>query len=136
MFYLPIKRVLDRLAATLTVKTVKIKAFGAEVELAPEQAKEAIDELIQEISELTNELSPEEAALFYRIHAYDGRMTVQDLFPGFARGSPEHRQLQKLRDTKLIRPVEGSQRQKAKHPLSTGLGQVFFKLRNSQPLAG
>jgi len=42
VFYKPVRALLERLAETLTVKTVKLKAFGAEIELTPEQAKRAL----------------------------------------------------------------------------------------------
>ena len=86
-FFKPLQRILERLAATLAIKTVKLRAFGAEIELTPEQAKRALDELLQDIAESTNELSPQELVVFKRIIDDAGRTTVAQLFPGFTRDS-------------------------------------------------
>ncbi len=114
------------------MKTVTLKAFGAEVELTPEQAKHALDELLQDIAESTNELSPEESVLFERIMASAGRDTVCQLLPNFQRDTPDHQRLRKLRDRKLIRPFEGGRWQREKHPLVSRFGQLVYDLRNSQ----
>jgi hypothetical protein len=132
VFYRPVRLLLDRLAATLTVKTVKLKAFGAEVELTPEQAKRALDELLQDIAESTNELSSEESALFNRIMASAGRDTVGQLLPNFQRDTSGHQHLRKLRDRKLIRPFEGGRWQPEKHPVVSRFGQLVYDLRSSQ----
>jgi hypothetical protein len=131
-FYKPVRAVLERLAATLTIKTVKIKAFGAELELTPEQAKQALNELLQDIADVTNELTPEESALFEKTLHADGRFTVANLCPGFVRDSKEHQQLRKLRDHKLIRPFEGDRWQAGKHPVPTRFGQMVYNLKNAQ----
>jgi hypothetical protein len=128
-FFKPVWALLDRLASTLTVKVVKLKAFGAEVELTPEQAKRALDELLQEIADSTNELTPDEATLFARIIQAEGRTIVADLFSGFARDSEAHRQLRRLRDRKLIRPFEGGNWQPGKHPVASRFGQLVYELK-------
>jgi polyhydroxyalkanoate synthesis regulator phasin len=131
IFYKPVRILLERLATTLTIKTVKLKAFGAEVELTPEQAKRALDELLQDIADSTNELSSEESSLFESILHAGGRMTVTDLFRTFARDSKEHQQLRKLRDRKLVRPFEGGRWQPDKHPVPSRFGQLVYDLKNS-----
>lgn len=129
--YTPDFALIERLATTLTIKTVKLRAFGAEVELTPEQAKRALDELLQDIADSTNELSSEEYSIFESILHAGGRMTVTDMFPTFARNSKEHQQLQKLRDRKLIRPFEGGRWQPDKHPVSSRFGQLVHELKNA-----
>ena len=37
VFYKPLRAILEQLAASLAIKTVKLKAFGVEVEITPEQ---------------------------------------------------------------------------------------------------
>src|SRR5258705_10877190 len=78
-FRLPLKTLLARLADSLTVKTLKLKVLGSEVELTPERAKEALDELLGEILESTNDLSPDEIKLFQAIRSSDGRRSVEEL---------------------------------------------------------
>ena len=131
VFFKPLWRILERLAATLTIKTVKLKAFGAEIELTPEQAKRALDELLRDIAESTNELSSRELLLFQRIIDAAGRTTVAQLFPGFTRDSEEHQQPRKLRDRKLVRPFEGGNWQPNKHPVSSRFGQLVHDLRSA-----
>jgi len=132
VFYKPVSALLDRLAATLTVKTVTLKAFGAEIELTPQQAERALDELLQDIAESTNELSVEESRLFERIRASAGRDTVGQLLPNFQRDSEDHQRLRKLRDRKLVRPLEGGRWQSGKHPMVSRFGQLVYDLRSSQ----
>lgn len=132
VFYKPLRAFLDRLAATLSVKTVKLKAFGAELELTPEQAKRGLDELLQDIAESTNELSAEESALFARIMASGGRESVLQLLPTFQRGNADHQRLRKLRDRKLVRPFEGGNWQPQKHPVVSSFGQLVYELQASQ----
>jgi polyhydroxyalkanoate synthesis regulator phasin len=110
---------------------VKIKAFGAEVELTPEQAERALDELLQDIADSTNELTPEESSLFEQILHAGGRTTVVELFPSFARNSKEHQQLRKLRDRKLIRPYEGGNWQPDKHPIPSRFGELVYELKSA-----
>ena len=127
----PARKLLERLASTLTIKSVKLKAFGAEVELTPEQAKRALDELLQDVADLTNGLTSDELALFEIMNKAGGKKTVGDIFPTFERNSREHGQLQKLRDRKLVRPVEGGSWLKNKHPITTRFGQIVYNLRNA-----
>ncbi|MFZ4682890.1 MAG: hypothetical protein ACOYMS_10325 [Terrimicrobiaceae bacterium] len=127
----PLRALLDRLAATLTIKTVKINAFGSEVELTPEQAKRALDELLQDIADSTNELTVDEMSLFERIFQAHGRTTVGELFPSFTRDSTEHQRLRKLRDRKLIRPFEGGNWQVNKHPVPSRFGELVHELKNT-----
>jgi hypothetical protein len=130
LLYKPTVTLLERLAATLTIKTVKLKAFGAEVELTPELAQRALDELLQDIAESTNELAPEESFLFERIVHTDGRSTVLDLLPAFTRESKDHQRLRMLRDRKLIRPLEGGNWQQDKHPVSSRFGRLVYQLKS------
>ena len=131
----PLRAVLERLATTLSLKNVKLKAFGAEVELTPEQAQTALDELLQEIVDPVNELAGEDYMLFERILRAGGRATVADLIPGFTRASPQHQQLQRLRDHQLIRPFEGSKWQPEKHPIATRFGELVHELKKRRKTA-
>ena len=120
---------LSRLSESLSVKTIKLKVFGAEIELTPEQAKSALDELLKDIVETTNELSAEEIALFQEIQAADGRRTIKDLIPSFVRGNEQHKQFRVLRDRKLIRPFEGGRWDTSKHPVVTRFGDLICRIK-------
>jgi hypothetical protein len=133
-FHRPIRTLLDRLAATLTIKVVKIKVFGTEIELTPEQAEGALDELLQEIVDSTNTASSDELLLFQRILSSAGSQTVGDIFKGFKRNTPAHEQLRKLRSCKLIRPREGDGWEIYKHPIVTRVGKLVSDLRFSRTL--
>lgn len=108
---------------------IKLKVFGAEIELTPEQAKSALDELLKDIVESINELSTVEIKLFNNIMISDGRQSVRDILPGFARDNEEHRQLRVLRDRKLIRPFEGGRWDATKHPVITRFGNLIYRLK-------
>lgn len=84
--------------------------------------------MLQEIVEAMNELSPDEVVLFQKINAGDSRLSVSDLFPDFKRNSDQHEQLRKLRDRKLIRPIEGGNWQPPKHPIVTRFGRLVLQL--------
>jgi DNA-binding transcriptional ArsR family regulator len=127
-FRTPVRSLLNRLADSLKVKSLKFALFGAEVELTPEEAKGALDEMLQEIVEAMNELLPAEVDLFLKIDSAEGRLTVLDLIPDFKRESVQHTQLRKLRDRKLIRPIEGGNWQPQKHPIVTRFGHLIRKL--------
>jgi hypothetical protein len=120
----PLRSLVTRVADSLKVKAMKFKIFGIEIELAPEEAKEVIDEMLQEIVEAMNELSSEEIDLFRTVHRAEGRLAVRDLFPNFNRGDELHTQLRRLRDRKLVRPIEGGRWQAEKHPVVTRFGRL------------
>lgn len=136
VFFTPVHAILERLAETLTIKTVKLKTFGAEIELTPEQAKRALNELLQDIADSTNELTAEEADLFESILHSGGRDTVADLFVAFTRDTKEHQQLRRHRDRKLVRPFEGGNWQPTKHPVPTRFGQLVYELKSAPKSAG
>jgi hypothetical protein len=131
-FYRPLCMLLDRLAQTLTVRTVKVKVFGVELELTPEQAKEAVGELLTEITDSTNDLSAEESDLFERILASGGRDRLDQILPNFKRDTLtlELQPLRKLRDRKLVRPFEGGKWESDKHPVVTRFGQLVNAISN------
>ena len=59
-FRTQLSRLLVELGKALgRAKSIKLKAFRTEVELTPEQAKSALDELLGEILQTTNELTPD-----------------------------------------------------------------------------
>ena len=128
-FRTPLVTLLSRLSESLSVKTIKLKVFGAEIELTPEQAKSALDELLKDIVETTNELSEEEITTFQEIQAADGRRTVTDLLPSFVRDNEQHKQLRVLRDRKLIRPFEGGRWNASKHPVVTRFGDLICRIK-------
>jgi hypothetical protein len=130
LFYRPIEKLLDSLAASMKVKSIKVKAFGVEAELTPLEVKAAVDELLQEISDPTNELSEDEVRLLDRIAVTEGRQTVIELEPVFVRGGDVHNQLRRLRDRQLIRPVEGGRWRSDKHPVLTRFGKLVLDLRS------
>lgn len=130
LFYPPIARLLDGLASSMRIKSVKVTAFGVEAELSPQEVKAAVDELLQEISDPTNELAEGELGLLDRIAAADGRQTVIELDPTFVRGCDVHNQLRRLRDRHLIRPLEGSRWLAEKRPVLTRFGRLVLDLRS------
>lgn len=138
VFHRRLAALLDRLAATLTMKTLKARILGIEVELSPEHARSTLDELLADIAESTAALSAEERRLFDAILAADGEKTVAQLLPGFDRDQPATglHALRNLRDQKLIRPTEGGNWQPGKHPLVTRYGRLVDRLRRYQPTPG
>ena len=128
-FRTPLFSLLSRLSESFTVKSIKLKVLGAEVELTPEQAKGALDELLKEIVDSTNELSPTEIKLFQEIRTADGRRTVSDILPGFVRGNEHHKRLRVLRDRKLIRPFEGGRWEASQHPVITRFGELTLQIK-------
>jgi hypothetical protein len=126
LFYSPLTNLLERLT------TIKLKAFGTEVELTPEEVKTAMNELLQEISDPTNELKANEILLFESVVASDGRKSVSELVPSFARGNEFHDTLRRLRDRHLIRPIEGSRWLPEKHPIATRFGKLVNDLKEKR----
>jgi hypothetical protein len=131
VFYKPVRALLER----VTVKTIKLKVFGVEIELTPEQAKIAAAVLLQDIAQSTNQLSDKEMALFDSVVASAGRKTVVQLLPNFKRGNEDHKCLQELRDRMLIRPFETKSWQEVKHPVLTRFGQLVYDLRSARVTA-
>jgi hypothetical protein len=136
-FHKPLFALLQKLQESLSIKVVKLKLFGAEIELTPNEADRALNEILQEVGESTNELSPVDIELLKRIYEAQGTLTIEQVFPGFTRRSqddPERKssgeleQLRKLRDMKLLRPSEGGKWNVAKHPVVTRFGEIFLKL--------
>ncbi len=133
LFYRPIRGLLQRLSETLTFKSLKVKALGAEVELSAEHARTVLHELLDDIAESTNELSADEVTLFDRILAANGAETVAEIIPDFSRGDAagHHDRLRHLRDQKLIIPKERGQWKPDKHPIVTRYGRLVAKLRST-----
>jgi hypothetical protein len=130
LFYPPITRLLNSLAASLKIKSIKVKAFGVEAELTPQEVKAAVDELLNEISDPTNELTEGEVQLLDQIAAADGRKSVIELAPAFVRDNDIHASFRRLRDRHLIRPLEGSRWFPEKHPVLTRFGRLVLNLRS------
>ena len=128
LFYPSVAKLIHGLASSLRIKSIKVVAFGIEAELSPQEVKATLDELLQEISDPTNELNSEELLLLDRIAAFDGRRSVIELAPSFERGDRTHDQLRRLRDRHLIRPAEGSRWLPDKHPILTRFGRLVLDL--------
>jgi hypothetical protein len=131
LFYRPVRALLKRLAETLTFKSLKVKALGFESELTPEYARTVLHDLLDDITATSNQLTPEEIALFDQILSSGGSKTLVEIIPGFARDSPEHQRLRNLRDQKLILPATRGQWRSEKHPIVTPYGHLVAKLRTS-----
>jgi hypothetical protein len=131
LVYKPVRALLKRLAETLTFKSVKMKALGAEAELTPEYARTVLHELLDDITATSNQLTREEIALFDSILSSAGTKTLLEINPEFARNSVEHQRLRNLRDQKLILPAERGQWRAEKHPVVTPYGHLVAKLRAS-----
>jgi hypothetical protein len=97
---------------------VKISAFSINlgfisVTFKGEEVNETLTALIQEMQSITSGLQEPEQDILRRIMANpSGKLKVNDLFPGFSRGSKDHDTLRKLREAQFIRPV-GSGRWRA-----------------------
>jgi hypothetical protein len=133
VFYSPVRALLQRLAETLTFKSLKVKALGLETELTAEYARTVLHELLDDITESTNNLSADEIKLFDQILEARGVRTIGDLIPGFSRDDKAgyHARLRNLRDQKLIVPAERGQWKAEKHSIVTRYGQLVAKLRLS-----
>jgi hypothetical protein len=131
IFYEPIYALLKRMSETLTLKTLKVKALGVEADLSPEYARTVLHELLDDITESSSNLSPEEVALFDLILAAEGAKTIGELVHGFVRDGQDHQRLRNLRDQKLIVPRERGQWKTEKHPVVTRYGHLVAKLRMS-----
>lgn len=140
-FYKPIRTLFDRLGTALAIRAVKLKLFGQEIELTPEQAKGALAELLEVMAESTSGLSSEDLALFEKIRAAEGRATVDQLIDGYQREdasghpTPGLQRLRKLRDRHLTRPFEGGNWKSDKHPMATRFGQLVDDLRKRKATA-
>jgi hypothetical protein len=133
LFYRPIRNLLKRLSETLTFKSLKVKALGSEAELTAEYARTVLHELLDDITESTNNLSLDEIKLFDQILEKDGAITIGELIPGFSRNdlAGYHDQLRHLRDQKLIIPRERGPWKPEKHPVVTRYGRLVAKLRST-----
>jgi hypothetical protein len=131
LFRVPLVRLMD----SITLKKIKITVFGVAVELSPEQAENALGDLIKDILASIDGLTQEEVDLFKNIIAAGGRRTVQDMLPGFAHvdGNDELQELRILRDRHLIRPFEGDMWDGSKHPVATTFGEAVFRLTPQIP---
>jgi hypothetical protein len=130
VFRSPLTSLLSRLAESMSVKTLKLKVLGNEIEITPDKAKETLDELLQEIVQSTNELSPEQVRLLDSVRLANGRQSVADLLPAFIREGPDHIDLRVLRDRKLLRPFEGGPWSLSKHPALTRFGELVIQLQS------
>src|SRR5579864_7120221 len=70
---------LRKLEESVSIKGIKVKLFGAEIELTPDQADRALNEMMQEVVESTHDLSGSDIQLFERIHDVRGSLTLQEL---------------------------------------------------------
>jgi hypothetical protein len=133
VFQKPVFAILKRLAESLTFKNVKVTVFGIVMELTPERARTVLDELLDDITESTNQLTEQEKQLFDSVLAADGKRTIGELIPGFIRDGEagDHQRLRNLRDQKLIYPQERGQWKTDKHPVVTRYGQLVAKLRTT-----
>jgi hypothetical protein len=129
-FYFQLAALLSKLAESLSIKAIKVKLLGAEIEVTPDQADRALNEMMEEVAESLNGLSPSEIGLFDRVRESRGERTVKDLIPEFTRGSDSHNELRRLRDRKLIRPSEGGKWEAGKRPVVTRFAEIFLKLKN------
>ena len=124
-----LRALLDKLTQSLSVKSVKLKALGGEIELTVEQAKNTLDEQLKAIADASNELTEEELDLFEKILEADGKLTVAMLIQDFKRNSHEHNILRRLRDRMLVAPSETGNWQPGKHPVPTRFGKLVHQLK-------
>jgi hypothetical protein len=116
----PVQGVLSR------SKQLTVKFFGQEVMVQADSQGQEIAQLLREVQDTVLDLSEEHRKVFLDIKSADGRRTVSDYFPGFARDSKNHLLLQELRDRKLIRPLEGGSWQAEKHPVVTKFARLVL----------
>ena len=85
----------------LDLGTVTLRCPAVEV-------RSAFLSLLEEARAFARNLRPDERALLRRIMAHGGDpLAVRDVLPGFARESPGHRTLRRLRAAMLVRPRGG-----------------------------
>jgi hypothetical protein len=130
VFYTQLAALLSKLADSLSIKGITVKLLGAEIEVTPDQADRALNEMMEEVAESMNGLSQSEIELFERVREARGERTIHDLIPEFTRESDSHNELRRLRDRKLIRPSEGGKWEGGKRPVVTRFAEIFWKLRN------
>jgi hypothetical protein len=130
VFYTQLAALLSKLADSLSIKTIKIKLLGAEIEVTPDQADHALNEMMEEAAESLNGLSQSEIRLFEKVREARGERTLQELIPEFTRNSDSHEELRRLRDRKLIRPNEGGKWELGKRPVVTRFAEIFLKLKD------
>lgn len=104
LFYRQITRMLDDLAGSLKVKSIKVTGFGMEAELSPQEVQATVDALLREFSDPTNELAEYDVQWLDRIAVAEGRQTVIELVRLCIRSVDVHHQLRRLRDRQLIQP--------------------------------
>jgi len=95
---------LDDLAGSLKVKSIKVTGFGMEAELSPQEVQATVDALLREFSDPTNELAEYDVQWLDRIAVAEGRQTVIELVRLCIRSVDVHHQLRRLRDRQLIQP--------------------------------
>lgn len=130
VLFLPsLTALLENLANSLKIRTVKLKLMGVEVELLPEEVKAATGELLQDLADFATSLSQEDHKLFSDILLARGTKQVIELTPGFVRGNEIHDRYGRLRDHHLIRPKDGGRWQPDRYPIPTKFGLLIAKLR-------
>lgn len=132
-FQSSLRLVLNRLSQSLAIRTIKLNVLGIEIDLTPEQAERALDELLRDIADTIADLPPPTVTVFEQIQTADGRLTVIQIMPKFERENDDHKRLRTLRDRKLVRPFEGGRWTANTHPVVTRFGQLFWRLRSSLP---
>ena len=115
-------------------KSITIKSGRNEVIFSRDIANHALEELWNDVVELTDGLTKCEKVVFHAIATSCGRRTVKELFPDFARSSEKHENcihqiLRKLRDCRLIRPSEENSWRDYKHPIVTRFGKLVLHLK-------
>ncbi|AMV29309.1 hypothetical protein VT84_33245 [Gemmata sp. SH-PL17] len=107
----------------------KLKVLGGEVEVSAKEAANMAQELLDEADRLIKSVTPKEQKLLAKVYSAPKMLTVEQLIPGFSRGSIEHEQLRKLRMIQLIRPASGKQWEAQEYVEIKPFGRILFRIR-------
>ncbi len=124
-----VRNLLNRLAVGVTLRRIKIKAHGVELELTREQACDVLEEELRGLLVALDQLPAEEKQLFESIRTTRGFATVKQLLPEFHQDNECHQLLLNLSAKNLIKPVEGGSWHSEKHPEVSKLGELSSELR-------
>jgi hypothetical protein len=105
---------------------------GMKLGLTVKEVHDVAQELFKEVSEGLSNLSDDQRRLFAAVRSSNGSRTVDELTlevfkKSFVRGSDEHGHFRTLRDSKLIRPIEGSRWRSESHPVVTPYAQTILR---------
>jgi len=92
----------------MRLKEFEIKLGFLTLKFEPREVEVAFEGFLSEMRTIVAILSEDQRTVLRRImSAMADSLTVQDVFPKFQRGTPEHETLRRLREAQFIRPKGG-----------------------------